>query len=180
MRGTDEYNRPETEIESDSEAHNLDHLTHGIMSKAKMNSKKIRDRPNYQFKQKKVGFKMKEDDNAHSPEPGGRKSSDNKTNSSSNLSRPSLQDNTTFRDRSAFDDSSSFASRRTGMDLGAAFKSRHDLRSPAKVISLGNFNTEEYQFNNLTPTNANANNSDLNDSKIDQMANRGSGELNKM
>ena len=47
MRGTEEYNRPETEIESDSEAHNLDHLNHGIMSKAKMNAKKFKDRPNY-------------------------------------------------------------------------------------------------------------------------------------
>ena len=71
MRGTEEYNRPETEIESDSETRNLDHLTHGIMSKAKLNSKKIVDRPNYQFKQKKVGFKFNNDENFNqSPEPG--------------------------------------------------------------------------------------------------------------
>lgn len=47
MRGTDEFNRPETEIESDSETRNLDHITPGMMNKAKLNSKKIRDRPKY-------------------------------------------------------------------------------------------------------------------------------------
>ena len=161
MRGTDEFNRPETEIESDSEAHNLDHLTHGIMSKAKLNSKKIRDRPNYSFKQKKVGFKFNQEDNNQSPDQG--KSS---ANESSQLSRPSLLDNTTFRDRSAFDDSSSYASRHAGLDLGTAFKSKLDMKSPTKgiVSGVGNYQgiqMDEYQFNNMTP-----NQSDSNDSKV--------------
>ena len=83
-------------------------------------------------------------------------------------------DNTTFRDRSAFDDTSSYASRHIGFDLGTAFKNKHDIRSPGK-LNIPSMNLDEYQFNNLTPTNAN--HSDFNDSKIiDQMVIRNSGD----
>ena len=64
----------------------------------------------------------------------------------SRMTRRSLYDNTTFRDKSAFyDDSSSFQSRQAGFDLGTAFKNRYEKNTPLDKLD------DSQLFNNNTP-----------------------------
>ena len=107
-----------------------------MMSKAKLNSRNMQGGPKYVLNKKKVEFRV---EHSLSPSPNKLSSNDysysngdsalTRDDKTSKISRPSLFDNTTFRDRSAFgddyyEDSSMASMHAAPPDLGSAFKNR--------------------------------------------------------